>query len=134
MKNEICQTWFFRQSPAEVWAYLTQPELIAQWLTRTNFKPVAGHRFGWLKPTGYTTDCEVLEVRPVELLSYSWKVKPPNGSVTVDSIVTWTLSAKDGGTELLLVHDGFTALADLLAHENGWKTCLARIDELLQTA
>lgn len=35
MQEEIRQTWFFKQSPGEVWEYLTKPELIEQWLMKT---------------------------------------------------------------------------------------------------
>lgn len=133
MQNEIKQTWFFPQSPHAIWEYLTQPELIEQWLTKTDFQLKLGHQFGWIKQSGSSTDCEILEIIPDKLLSYSWKVKDPNGKITVDSKVVWILSEKEGGTELQLQHSGFTLPEDLAAHNNGWNICLKRIEELLKT-
>ena len=49
--------------------------------------------------------CEVLELRPDELLSYSWAdANDPSG---LDSVVTWTLRAEGTGTRLFLEHRGF---------------------------
>ena len=31
--------------PEKIWRALTQPHLIEEWLAKTDFKPVAGHRF-----------------------------------------------------------------------------------------
>ncbi len=132
MQKEINQTWFFRQEPREVWGYLTKPELIEQWLTKTDFQLRVGHQFGWIKPSGSSTVCEVLEIIPNQLLSYSWKVKDPNGKITIDSRVLWKLFPKNGGTELQLQHSGFNLLEDLDAHDKGWSTCLKRIEELLK--
>ncbi|HET9824031.1 MAG TPA: SRPBCC domain-containing protein, partial [Chitinophagaceae bacterium] len=68
MPKEIKQTWFFRQSPREVWEYLTKPELIEQWLMKNDFQPIVGHKFRFTfipkKDSEYegTVHCEVLEV------------------------------------------------------------------------
>src|SRR6266550_2474446 len=45
MQKEIKQTWHFNQSPQTVWEYLTKPELIEQWLGKTDFQPLVGHKF-----------------------------------------------------------------------------------------
>jgi hypothetical protein len=47
--------------------------------------------------------------------------------------VVWTLVPKENGTELQLVHNGFTLLEDLVGHENGWNTCLKQFEGLLNT-
>ena len=31
--------------PEKIWRALTQPHLIEEWLMKTDFKPVVGHRF-----------------------------------------------------------------------------------------
>lgn len=137
MQKEIFQTWFFRQQPNEVWEYLTNPELIEQWLTKTNFKPVVGHKFQLLNSCKTEDDipsytyCQVLEIVPHKLISYSWQKGPNEKEIKVDSIVTWTLTNKDGGTELQLQHNGFRLLEDTIAHTNGWNECLNKILELI---
>jgi len=73
MQQEIKQTWHFNQSPQEVWKYLTIPELLEQWLGKTDFQPIAGHKFRFIGRQGSEIDCEVLEVKPFTKLSYSWQ-------------------------------------------------------------
>jgi uncharacterized protein YndB with AHSA1/START domain len=44
MQEEIKRTWHFSHPPHEVWEYLTKPELLEQWLGKTDFQPIVGHR------------------------------------------------------------------------------------------
>jgi len=133
MKKEIKRTWHFNQSPQEVWKYLTKPELIEQWLGKTDFQPIVGHKFRFISPYGNDSYCEVLEVKPFTKLSYSWQKNSAKDNKPFNSKVMWTLVPKENGTELQLVHNGFTALEDFVAHENGWDTCLKQFEELLNT-
>jgi uncharacterized protein YndB with AHSA1/START domain len=137
MQKEIRQTWFFQQQPDEVWEYLTKPELIEQWLMKTNFKPVIGAKFQFTfiaKPEAKyhgVVDCEVLEIIPYSKLSYSWDGSTFDKSRNYASVVIWTLVPKDNGTELTLQHDGFTMLEDILTHSTGWNSCLTKMEKLL---
>ena len=137
MQKEIKQSWFFEQPPKEVWEYLTKPQLIEQWLMKTDFQPIVGQKFRFTfvpknesKYEGIVS-CEVLEVKPFTKLSYTWNGNTKDRSRTFKSIVVWTLIPKDNGTELQLEHNGFTMLEDILTHTNGWKTCLKRFEELI---
>jgi len=137
MQKEIKQSWFFEQPPKEVWEYLTKPQLIEQWLMKTDFQPIVGQKFRFTfvpknesKYEGIVS-CEVLEVKPFTKLSYTWNGNTKDRSRTFKSIVVWTLIPKDNGTELQLQHNGFTMLEDILTHTNGWKTCLKRFEELI---
>jgi uncharacterized protein YndB with AHSA1/START domain len=133
MQKEIRQTWLFQQSPDEVWDYLTKPELIEQWLMKSDFKPVQGHKFTFTfnaKPGSKyegVVSCEVLEIRPFTRLSYSWSGSTQDKSRNYDSTVIWTLVQKNNGTELQLQHDGFTVLEDILAHTSGWNSCVKKM-------
>ena len=135
MQKEIKQSWHFKQSPEEVWEYLTKPELMEQWLMKSDFKPVVGHKFSFTflsKPGGNykgRLDCEVLEVKPYTRLSYSWNGGTTDNSRTFNSIVVWTLIPKDNETELQLQHTGFTIPEDILTHTDGWKLCVKRLEE-----
>ncbi len=139
MQKEIKQTWFFQQSPDEVWKYLTTPELIEQWLMKTDFQPIAGHKFRFTfmpkpgSPYVGVVDCEVLEVKPFTKLSYSWNGGTQDKSRNFNSIVVWELVPKDNGTELQLQHNGFEVLDDLLNHSNGWNNCLKKFEELINS-
>lgn len=131
MQKEINQKWFFSQSPQEVWEYLTRPELLEQWLGKTDFQPIAGHKFRFISAYGNDSYCEVLEVRPFTKLSFSWQKNSSKDNKPFNSKIVWTLVPNENGTELQLVHNGFTALEDVVAHENGWNTCLKKLEELL---
>lgn len=92
---------FFPHSPPVVWAALTDAEQLSEWLAPTNFHPVVGHRFTFDMGEWGLTHCEVLELKPMERLVYSWQ------SGDVDTTVTWTLEPQGRGTRLFLRHDGF---------------------------
>ncbi len=128
MQKDIRHSWFFKQSPEVVWEHLTNSELIAQWLMANDFKPVVGHQFRFTTKPQPGFDgivyCEVLEVNPLKKVAYSWKGGPSKGKINLDSVVTWTLTPKDGGTELLLEHAGFKGLKNYMAYlmmNMGWK-------------
>ena len=139
MQKDIQQTWFFKQPVTQVWDYLTKPELIEQWLAKTDFKPIVGQKFQFSNTCAtddnkpHYTFCRVLQIIPNRLLSYSWRKGTAEDELTLDSVVTWTLVAKNGGTELQLQHNGFTLLDDTLAHTEGWNACLNKITELINT-
>jgi uncharacterized protein YndB with AHSA1/START domain len=66
---------------------------------------------------------EVLEVLPPRKLSYSFKGGPNPSEMTLDTIVTWELIPKDGGTELHLRHTGFEGFKGAITSfimERGW--------------
>jgi uncharacterized protein YndB with AHSA1/START domain len=86
--------------PEKIWRALTQPHLIEQWLMRNDFKPVVDHRFSLSAEWG-GVDCQVLEVEPNRMLSYSW------GTKDLESMVTWTLTPDGTGTNLRMEQTGF---------------------------
>src|SRR6478736_5584925 len=117
MEKDIKHTRHFNQSPQEVWECLTRPELLEQWLGKTDFQPIAGHKFRFISPYGNDSYCEVLEVKPFTRLSYSWQKNSAKDNKSFHSIIVWTLVPKESGTELHLVHSGFTAPEDYTGHQ-----------------
>lgn len=135
MQKEIRQQWFFPHPIEDVWKFLTDSELLAQWLMKNDFKPVVGHRFTFTTKSRINPAfdgiiyCEVLEVLPLKRLSYSWKGGPQKGKITLDSVVTWTLVPKEHGTELLLEHTGFKGVRNFLSYlimNKGWLIILRK--------
>ena len=134
MQNDVVKTWFFPQQPKEVWNYLTKPELIEQWLMKCDFKPTPGHKFQFINKGKIDAFCEVLKVIVPKLLSYTWRKGKSEEEITVDSVVTWTLTPKNGGTELHLTHNGFATLQAYTDHNNGWDFCVNRLIEHINSS
>jgi uncharacterized protein YndB with AHSA1/START domain len=135
MERVINHEWFYPQDPETVWTYLTDPELIKKWLMPTDFKPIVGHQFNFTalpKPKfGFDGKiyCEVLEIIPLKRLSYSWK-GGWRGKITLDSVVTWTLTPKSGGTLLSLEQTGFKGIKNFIPYlvmNKGWVKISKRI-------
>jgi len=141
MKNIITHTIRYEHSPEAVWDYLTKSELLAQWLMPNDFQPIAGYEFNFkVNPMpAYDFDgivyCKVLEIEPFKKLTYSWKGGPEKGKINLDTIVEWTLTPKDGGTELLLEHRGFkdVNLSIFSIMDAGWLKNMKEVATLLNT-
>jgi uncharacterized protein YndB with AHSA1/START domain len=141
MQTEIKYTWFYPSAPEVVWEHLTKSELIAEWLMKNDFQPILGYKFQFYSNPAPQIDfdgnvyCTVLEIIPNKKLSYSWQCGPGDGKITLDTIVTWTLIAKDNGTELFLHQTGFKEKVNLAiysAMHDGWLKCIKKIDEQIK--
>lgn len=130
MQKEIKHQFTFSQSPEVVWEYLTNSELLAQWLMPNDFKLIVGHQFQFGAkpkfPLGFDgrVYCEVLEIIPLQKLVYSWKGGLSKENPSLDSVVTWTLEAHEEGTILTLEHNGFKGIKNYLAYiimNKGWE-------------
>ncbi len=134
MEKQVKQTWHFNQAPQVVWEYLTNPELMGQWLMKCNFVPEVGHKFQFINNDKIDAYCQVLEIIPHKLLSYSWKKGKSENEIRLDSVVTWTLIDKGGKTDLLLQHGDFELLKDFDDHSNGWNYLLGHLVERLNAS
>jgi uncharacterized protein YndB with AHSA1/START domain len=124
MNKSISLKWHFRHSQERVWAFLTDPELLAEWFMENNFLPIKGHEFRITfrrkdGTVGETIDCTVLEIDPPKKLVWSWA---PWSNESKDTRVTWTLSPNGDGTDVDLQHNGFINEKDYNAHLEGWPT------------
>ncbi|MBD2306076.1 SRPBCC domain-containing protein [Chroococcidiopsis sp. FACHB-1243] len=95
---------FYPYSPQQVWRGLTERRSLATWLMDNDFEPHIGHKFQFRTHSLPGLDgvicCEVLEIDPPKRLSYTWQ----DSYMSQPSIVTWTLTPVDGGTQLQLEH------------------------------
>ena len=83
------------EPPEKVWRALTQPELLAEWLTPND---------------GAAIEYQVIEARPGRLLRCSWRDadESGDGNGSLDSIVTFELARTPaGGTHLRIIHTAF---------------------------
>lgn len=122
-KAALQKTIFLRAEPDTVWAYLTEPERLAEWFHKPERPLAAGQK---LEMFGTTSGDlliwgEVREARKPQYLEYTFTVKPMGDAV---SVVKWTLEPVDGGTRLSLKHEGLPQGAQafdlILALDNGW--------------
>jgi uncharacterized protein YndB with AHSA1/START domain len=105
-KRDLALTFELPYPPEKVWRALTEPDLLARWLMKTDLHPTVGQSFQFRRePTpGWNgiVDCEILEVQEPRFLSYTWR------ALGVDTVVSWTLEATSTGTLLMLEQTGFT--------------------------
>jgi uncharacterized protein YndB with AHSA1/START domain len=128
----------FAHPPAKVWRALTQPELIAEWLMKNDFKPVVGQRFnfradpmpGW----NGVTDCEVLAVDPPRKLAYTWNASGEEAKDGIRTVVTFTLTPTQAGTLLRMEQSGFRAGPHDRFHQGaqyGWQKMLGALESVV---
>lgn len=125
--------------PAEVWAAITQPELMMQWWgpdAGPTLSVVAevrpGGRFSVVfrllngderNPTG-----TYREVIPEKKLVFTWELP---GAQERESLVTFLLEPFDGGTELTLLHEHLPDEETRKSHEDGWNGLLDKLPVFL---
>jgi uncharacterized protein YndB with AHSA1/START domain len=112
--------------PEKIWRALTQPQLIAEWLMKNDFRPVVDHRFSLSADWG-AVDCQVMAVEPNKALSYTW------GAYGLESVVTWTLTATGAGTHLRMEQSGFRPDQQQAYHgaKAGWPRFFANLEQVL---
>ena len=127
--NIVDRTISIAAPPSEVYALLTQAELLVEWMA-----PIAsldarpGGEVSWTHHNGDTVRGEFVELVPDRrvVFTYGWEraeVQIPPGSTTVEIDLT---AHADGSTHLRLVHRGLEdAAAD--AHQGGWAHYLDRL-------
>jgi uncharacterized protein YndB with AHSA1/START domain len=140
--HEIVVDEVFPHTLDVVWNTLTRPGMMGRWLKMepTGFAPTIGTRFTYqTTPAGEwdgVIHCHVLEVIPNQRLAYAW-TGGHEGNVgygsRLDTVVTFVLSAVDGGTRLRLVHSGFVLPKNESAFKNmsvGWTKVVETIDAI----
>jgi uncharacterized protein YndB with AHSA1/START domain len=122
--------------PEKIWRALTIAALVEQWLMKNDFEPTVGHRFSFRAAPIYgwngVTDCEVLEIDPPKRLVYSWNASGDQAPDGLKTIVTWTLTPRDGSTHVRMEQSGFRPQdeAGYRGMGGGWPRILARLEEL----
>jgi len=120
----------FSHPPEKLWRALTQPHLISEWLMKNDFSLAVGHKFNLTGEWGGVLDCEVLEIEPNRMLSYTWDFKHDDQAYDLKSVVTFTLTPTSTGTYLRMEQAGFRPNQKQAfggAHA-GWKQFLEKLD------
>jgi uncharacterized protein YndB with AHSA1/START domain len=128
-ENILSKSIYLRATPAQVWAYLTDPDKLAKWFHKPSaalaegdyemFGTESGDRLMWGK---------VLVAEPFSRLEYTFTIAPMGDRT---STVKWKLTEVAGGTNLSLRHEGLPQGAEafdlMLALDKGWDDHLARM-------
>jgi uncharacterized protein YndB with AHSA1/START domain len=76
-----------------------------------------------------TVTGEYLEVRPPELVRYTWN---PTWAPGEQSIVTLRLHEESSGTRLELLHEGFATVESANGHNHGWNGVLDKLAAFIE--
>lgn len=113
----------FIAKPVErVWAALTVPERLADWLAPAEVELRVGGRFVLKFPGHPPDEQQITELDPPRLLAWTWRHPDhPN------SIVRWELTPAPGGCRLVLTQTELPA-SNLLSVAPGWQIHLQGLD------
>jgi uncharacterized protein YndB with AHSA1/START domain len=126
---------FYPHPPEDVWAAISDPHALAEWLEPNNHQPIVGHEFQFRCDPGICgagiTECKVLEADPPRRLVWSWVHVPKAGDAARPAAMTisWTLVPKEGGTLLILEHTGAENISWLTRNlmRVGWGYMMKRL-------
>jgi uncharacterized protein YndB with AHSA1/START domain len=123
--------------PEKIWRALTQAPLIEEWLMKSDFRPVVGHKFNLrMTPAPHwngVTDCEVLIVEPNKRLSYSWNSSGEEAANGLKTVVSWTLTPTKGGTLVRMEQSGFRPdqEANYQGANYGWQKFMGGLERVV---
>lgn len=108
-----------------VWRYLESPDLLAAWLMRNSFEPVAGREFEFFAHPSETWDgvvqCRIVDLEPPAKISFTWNAN----NIGTDTLVTIELAEIGASTRVRLIHTNFEEAAHdvdaiVRRHDAGW--------------
>ena len=134
--HTIDKSLILAASPADVWAFLTEPDKLAVWFHRPGGSLATPGAFSMPGEDGQPLVWgEVTEATAPTRLTYTFTARPMGGLMTN---VTWTLAAVEAGTRLHLRHEGIPTGAEafglLTAFDGGWDKHLLDMRQALADA
>ena len=118
MKERVKLSVFYPYPIEKVWQALTDCRILGIWMMKNDFEPRIGHKFKFESESlpGIKTfiHCEVVELEKPKRLVYTWQDK----ATGEPSLVVWTLTQLEGGTQLQLKHQQRYATA-LVSNKSG---------------
>jgi len=124
--------------PQTVFAAWTEADRMRAWfcpegvtVEEVETDPVPGGAYRVRMRSGegdvYTARGTYREVDPPRRLVFTWDWDEEEHAVG-ETVVTVELRKIDGGTELVLTHEGFPTAEARDGHEEGWASCLDRLE------
>ncbi len=128
----LSEQWI-RAPRSAVFDFLVNPVKLARWLGEFTDTPEVGQDYGVAIGPDHVARGRFVSIEPNEhvVFTWGWEHSPhvPVGSTTV----TITLTDHDGGTSVLLRHDGLP-MGPEDEHAVGWAECLGRLVEQWETS
>ena len=92
--------------PDRAWALLTDPRLVAEWLTDVSVVGRVGDPYRLDFGDGSVVTGVLTELEPGRRLAYTWTWA--DAEAHEETLVAWSVERRDGGgTSIRLVHDGW---------------------------
>jgi uncharacterized protein YndB with AHSA1/START domain len=135
---------FVRASADRVFAAWTEPELLRRWWgprpvtcceASVDLRVGGAYRIGNQLPDGNVVwiSGEFEVIQPPSRLVYTWLVEG-KGSARDRSLVTVRFEPREGGTEVIVVHERVDSEETRRDHEAGWLGCLDGLEALFSDA
>jgi uncharacterized protein YndB with AHSA1/START domain len=112
------------RSPETIWAALTTPERLADWLAPAELELTPGGRLAFHFPNGFVNRGHVRRIEPGRLLEHTWSEQSPPMS-----LVRWELEPAETGSRLVLTHSFHQPppRSDLINTAASWHLMLDRL-------
>ncbi len=134
----------FAVAPEKVFAAFAEARLVSRWLSPSpeitltvlqfDFRVGGTYRFAYHLPGGETVIVGGT-YRSIELPSkivFSWIIEPPDEHAGIESEVTVTITANQGGAELLIRHEKLRPASAVVRHAEGWRGALDKLVALIE--
>lgn len=103
MNERVKLNVFYPYGIDKVWQALSDRRILSTWMMDNDFEPRLGHKFKFERESlpGIKTviNCEVVELNEPTRLAYTWQ-----DGTNQSSLVVWTLTTVENGTQLQLKH------------------------------
>lgn len=114
--------------PETVFTYFTDPARYIQWMgSEATLEPVPGGAYRVSMRDGVEASGEFVEVDPPHRLVFTWGWTHDHAVAPGTTRVVVTLEAHDGGTRVVLRHDGLPDEQQRDHHRGGWEMYLDRL-------
>lgn len=131
MSDTIIVEEVYNQPLEKVWAAISNPRELGKWyFDIPDFELKPNHKFHFYEPgeeKKFLHVCEIVEIQPLNKLSYTWSYPEISKEST---LVNWELETLGDQTRLVLRHehlDHFKSLGEGFSFENfleGWRSIL----------
>ena len=129
-------------APEKVFEAWTDPKHLKKWSAPEGYTVViaevdltVGGRFRirMQSPEGttHTVFGSYREVTRPKKLVYTWSWEEEGDHDIGETVVTVQFRARGNATEVVLTHEGFPTEEDRTNHEQGWTSCLGRLEQLV---